>query len=478
MQHQFSRRWLTHLCLLFLVLSLVPAAPLLQAQTLDDAAARFDHLRAFPQGQRTLPQAPAGVLSLPEGVPDVDQAERLQKLVERWRQSQTASLAPPSSPAYASQTYLPLVASHAAIAHPNNQSKPQELAQYRTATSTIYVHADGRWEQRVYAEPVHYQDIDGQWQQYAPAFASDIHRQDLTRDGVQLTGSDLDVWFATPSKDHSGTDDPMLELYADSLYLQKTLRQAQLHQSHVEKNSLTYTDVFTATDLRYSVEAATIYEEIVLYSPPSLPMAFSFDMSINGGRFIQRENHILIEHQDGSPAYVIQAPVMRDAKGTQSSAVAVTLKQLEAGRVELRYTPDAAWLADPQRMYPVSIQDTISPIFPAGDTYVSNNKNISNIYHWQEAALFLGFSTITSPPKGKSRFLMNFQLPALPADVLPGDIDSADISLYQYHNEGGQAYDTHIYTTNDPWDERDINWDNHEPILGDFGSHAIIVEVY
>ncbi|GAA5529014.1 RHS repeat-associated core domain-containing protein [Herpetosiphon gulosus] len=452
------------------VLSLLPRAGL-HAQSLEDAASRFAQARAYVLGNRQLPTADQGNTVLPM-TPFVDQNQRLQLLEQRAINEQQRNLIPLTRASPSTQ-----LGNHHVGARPADKATPTpqlaretELLQYRTATSKVLAFPDGHWETRIYATPIHYRDRDGTWATYAPSLKP-AQQQNTGVAGYEVAGTDVDLWFAhADTTTLANQQRDLVEFAYAGVRVGFTPREAHLNTPIVDDQSITYPDAFPQADLRYTATGLGLKEDVIFHKPPASNFALSTNLRITNGEAEQQGQIVVINGVDAKPALVLSAPYLIDAKGQISTAVSVTLKNGGDDQSILVYTPNQTWLNDPARQYPVILDPTISPIFPAGDTYVSNNAAISGIEHWPEAALFLGYSQMTDPPKLLSRFMLNFQLPGLPADVTPGDIDSAELSIYQYINERGGAYDTRIYSTIDPWNEQSISWDNHDSIQGDFYS--------
>ncbi|WP_164689585.1 RHS repeat-associated core domain-containing protein [Herpetosiphon llansteffanensis] len=470
---QRLRRWSLGL-FVCLVLSLLPRAGL-QAQSLEDAATRFAQQRAHVIGNRQLPTDNQGNTTFPM-IPSVDQAVRLQQLEQRALNEQQRNPASLTRTSTSTQPSRPNLGTPPVVkpAPTPQLTGVTELPQYRTATSKVLAFPDGHWETRIYAAPIHYRDRNGTWAAYTPILKSAQQRHAAIA-GYAVTGTDVDLWFAhADTKTLAQQQRNLVEFAYAGVQVGFTPRDVDLKVPIVAGQMITYPNAFSNADLRYTATGPGLKEEVIFHKPPANNFALNVDLKIAGGEAEQQGQIVVIKGANAKPALVLSAPYLIDAKGQMSTAVSVTLKDLGDGQSILVYTPNQPWLNDPARQYPVILDPTISPIFPAGDTYVTNNAAISGIEHWPETALFLGYSQIqdrpTDPPKLLSRFVMNFQLPGLPADVTPGDIDSAELTIFQFINERGGAYDTRIYSTIDPWDEQAIDWDNHDSIQGDFYS--------
>lgn len=84
----------------------------------------------------------------------------------------------------------------------------------------------------------------------------------------------------------------------------------------------------------------------------------------------------------------------------------VRLEALADGRYTLSYIPDAAWLTDPARVYPVTLDPTITPTL-SGDTYAASNDSDTEQHHNEEGML-LGNSPTSAV---RHRLYLQFSLP-------------------------------------------------------------------
>ncbi|MBV9790740.1 MAG: DNRLRE domain-containing protein, partial [Chloroflexi bacterium] len=458
MHHRLWRHCSTLLLVIF-TLSLIPPQAL-AAQDIQDAAQRFAQQRASIAGRRDLPVASSGTTAPPASAPAVDQTQRLAQLQQRWAQEQTRDLPPPHAalPVTPSSVYLPGVVQQATPVLAETTASV-ELPAYRDAHSNVYMYLDGHWETHVYAEPVNYRQPDGSWVPFRPLLRPTIGARAGSTAGYEPDGTNLDVQFAAPTAAVGiAATSSLVHLRQGELQIGFTPRDATLTNASVQGAAIIYADAFPHADLRYTVTGPSIKEEVIFAQAPAADFALIFDLRVQGGRLRQQGQAVVVLDGEGHPQFEIAAPFLVDANGVISTQVQVELQPGNAGTPTLRYTPDPAWLTDPARAYPVILDPTIGPITPAGDTYVAENPPANADHHF-EAALFLGYATAgINPIKGRSRFFMNFSLPALPSGVVAADIDSATLSLYQYWDERGGSYGVELYPTNDPWNEAGIRW--------------------
>ncbi|MGE5398715.1 MAG: DNRLRE domain-containing protein [Chitinophagales bacterium] len=149
---------------------------------------------------------------------------------------------------------------------------------------------------------------------------------------------------------------------------------------------------------------------------------------------------------------------MMDSGEGYSDAVTMTVRE-EGANLFVDLVPDDAWLKDPARVYPVTIDPTIDlpkTGFEGQDTYVSNNYPTTNY----STSTFLTAGYDPSGGLGITRSFLWYRLPALPSGSW---INSATMSFYQYG-----SYSTtptvQLYRVAADWSAGSVTW-NNQPTL-------------
>ncbi|TIH31226.1 PA14 domain-containing protein, partial [Subtercola vilae] len=130
------------------------------------------------------------------------------------------------------------------------------------------------------------------------------------------------------------------------------------------RNHLEYKNVFDNTDLVYDVTTAGVNELFRLNSRPDSSPVWTWRVDAPGLTAVQDpDGGITFSSASGATAFSIPAPTMWDSAGTDqraNAAAAVRLNLLKQGDSYLiSVAPDAAWLADPARVYPVSVDPSV-----------------------------------------------------------------------------------------------------------------------
>ncbi len=344
-----------------------------------------------------------------------------------------------------------------------------EILSLRTANSKTFRNPDGRFSKRITAGPQHFKDSTGTWQEInttlvpvGPTSTSVRNTAGATQ--VQLPGdlSVAPVQFATPA----GITTFTLEGSAASV---RTVSGSQA----------TYAGVLSGVDAVYAVIPEGLKESLVIKSTPAVAPSFTFDLN-TAALSLQQVAGGAIRAVDatGAVQFTISAPWMHDALtpqselGTISTKVAVTLTG-GSGLYRLTYTPDAAWLSDPARHYPVTLDPSLtSNATSGGEVDVQINSCAPNFNYSASVYNYLpiGYTPFTMPDGSTcyapSRAMMLF-------GGTMGDglwATSATLSLYQYTNYMGGGKVITASAAAGGWSASIVTWNNQPGVTDAYGA--------
>ncbi|MGW0121499.1 golvesin C-terminal-like domain-containing protein [Streptomyces sp. NPDC003327] len=244
-------------------------------------------------------------------------------------------------------------------------------------------------------------------------------------------------------------------------------------------NSVTYKDAVAGADLSYEVGPGRVKENIVLDAKPSGPVTFTFTLEAGGLTPKQNEDGSVSFHDEGAdPVLVIPAAFMTDARkdakapyGTGYSAAVQQRLTREGQGWKLTVTPDAKWLAAPERQYPVTIDPTIS-IAPtpttAQDVMISSDGPATNYKdNWR--------LSVGNTSTGTSRALIRFPVSSIPAGT---KLDSADLKLWfdQYHTTGDTEVQLEAHRATQAWSEETATWNSAQSFTGELSGTSVVVD--
>ncbi|MFI0977155.1 DNRLRE domain-containing protein [Streptomyces sp. NPDC021093] len=242
-------------------------------------------------------------------------------------------------------------------------------------------------------------------------------------------------------------------------------------------DTVTYKDPKSGADLVYQVGAGQVKENIVLARKPGGPLSFTFRLSTDGLTPQSRKDGSIAFYGETSkhPVLVVPAPFMTDSKKSESSAYGqvssnkVTQKLVRDGKGwRLTVTPDAAWLADPARQYPVTVDPTLTVAPLPGqsqDTMVLSDTPEENFgASWKMSVGRTG--------AGVARSLLKFPLDQIPAGT---KIDSARLGLYFDQVHASNAYDVPLaaHRATGAWDESTATWKNTNALVGEVSGTSV-----
>ena len=220
-------------------------------------------------------------------------------------------------------------------------------------------------------------------------------------------------------------------------------------------------DVFGSADLRYTVSAGELKEEILLPGAAAAPAeGFTFALNLKGlvARELEGGAIALYKSKDAKrPRLVLPAPYMTDAAGARSDAVTQALGEAEDGTTTVTIAPKAkagaGWLGEKSREWPVSIDPTLvyAPDATDGqDTMIAEGAPTTS---------YPGGSTITvgKGTSGLFRGLFKFDTSAIPTDA---QVYAAQLRLHfsSVHNTETDPIEMRAYQVTKAWTEDTATW--------------------
>ncbi|MFI1714417.1 DNRLRE domain-containing protein [Streptomyces litmocidini] len=350
-------------------------------------------------------------------------------------------------------------------------AKPKRVAELtgrRTANARYWQLSDGRVQAEVSATPTGYRAGKG-WKDIDPT--------------VVPTGAEGFVFANTTNAASSwfGADAGRLVRFEAGAGHAVTLglKGAGELAPVAAGDTVTYKDAVPGADLSYRVGPGRVKENIVLDAKPSGPVSFTFTLDAGGlTPKANKDGSISFYGEGADPVLVIPAAFMtdakKDAKAPYGSAYSgnVAQKLTRAGEGwNLVVTPDAKWLAAPERQYPVTIDPTLS-IAPtpttAQDAMISSDGPTTNYDdNWR--------LSVGNTSTGASRALIRFPVGSIPAGT---KLDSADLKLYfdQTHTAGDTEVQLEAHRATQAWSESTATWNNANALTGELSGTAVVVD--
>ncbi|MEU9866131.1 DNRLRE domain-containing protein, partial [Streptomyces sp. NPDC047971] len=240
-------------------------------------------------------------------------------------------------------------------------------AKKSTATSDHFVNADGSTTVRHFSGRANFKATDGSWKQIDTRLTEDADGR------LQQRANSMDIEFASDAADRqlASVD------FGAGRSLGYALRGASKAEPTVAANGMvTYAGVLPDTDVQLVPLAEGFKENIVLKSP-NAGNSWTFPLEAKGlTPRIAADGDVEFTDKDGTVTATIPHAFMEDSKtdprsgdAAQSRAVTYELATVD-GRPALRMTADRGWLDAPERVYPVTVDPTVTA---SNTTYVQNN---------------------------------------------------------------------------------------------------------
>ncbi len=250
-----------------------------------------------------------------------------------------------------------------------------ELVDRRTAnTKTFATDRPGTFVTESSAAPVHYRDAKGHWQEINTTLR-------LAKDGRlhnNATGFDLSVAS-------NATDASVARLDLDASHsVGFGLEGAAKVNGKASKDATTYSAAWRDTSLNLISRRNGLKEDLVLASPAA-PDRFVFPLKLKGlAASIDAKGDVVYRDESGAERARTPHGFMADAKvdprsGEPATSLGVHFALIPSkGRTALEVTLDRAWLNDPARAYPVTVDPEFITATAADDTYVMSGFSRDN----------------------------------------------------------------------------------------------------
>ncbi len=243
-------------------------------------------------------------------------------------------------------------------AHSFNPATSKPLMSRATATSTLYRNADGSYTRHVYSGPVNYR-TGGTWH---PIDIRLVHGSGgRLREAANSFTISLAQKASSPSLVSVG--------FTPSEQASYGLAGARPVTAVSTATTATYSSVLPHTDLRLSTVFSGLTESLILRSPAA-PSSWTFPLTLHG--LTPRVDHGAVDLIDASGKVMARIPPAhtQDSKynkrsGLPAASTAITYRLVTSrGQPALVMTASKAWLDDPARVYPV----TVDPDFGTNGT--------------------------------------------------------------------------------------------------------------
>ncbi len=223
-------------------------------------------------------------------------------------------------------------------------------------------------------------------------------------------------------------------------------------------STLKYENILPKTDFVYTVSPEGVKEDIIVKAPQS---SYEYVFSLDAGNMtaVKNDDNSISLFDGNEEAFVIAAPIMRDAAGEFSFALTQELVPTTSG-ITVKLTADSSWLNDPNRQFPVTIDPTISISQEEANitsTYVDSRT--PNAVNSSSNYLCVGRSS-SAGDNGAMRTYVRVNLPTLPKGSV---VNYALFGMNQFGYIPGdtseEMYMT-VHQVTSAWTKGTITWNN------------------
>lgn len=391
-----------------------------------------------------------------------------------------------------------------------------EVVSLREPSSKQFEVADGQYVAFMYSDPVHFQNADGDWVEIdnslksvafspmvstaavLPALPTIGYYENTTNDfkvqipaqfasyaPFKVTYGGHTLRFAMQDAAQASVMLPADEkaaVAAEKTALVEAARAAaQNGNAEQSKKLLTeaagrlanqtatvaYKNILPGVSATYRVGSRS-FKETLIFSRIPEQSSFSFNFTYTGlTPALQEDNSVHFYAADEEePVFVIASPYMADAADGFSRNISVTVTPTASG-CTYTLTPDAAWLADPARVYPVELDPTVytdrtaTNIIDAG----VNEFNPDTNYHGIDR-MYVG-SNLSNSKAYESRVYIRFNsFPSIPKYA---SIDSSFLDMYHYPTmsyQSASALRVNAYMIGDfSWNSSTLKWNTQSSTI-------------
>ncbi|WP_307874757.1 DNRLRE domain-containing protein [Frankia nepalensis] len=324
------------------------------------------------------------------------------------------------------------------------QSGRVEVESARTDNASVFRNPDGTYSTEVSTEPVRFQDDQGEWVEV------DTGLEERGGGGYEARSVAAPVEIAEVADDGELA---RIEL-GEGLSAGFALEGAAGSEGAAEGESVTFADVREQADLELSATASGLKEVIVLQSAQA-PTSWTFPLALEGlTASLDGQGRVVLADGSGAPVAVVPRGWMEDSSPGRATSEGVTYSLVEAegtGQVALRVDLDADWLGAPERVFPVRVDPTVTPV-SAGtdDTWVSSAT--PGTAQGSDGSLRVGLQAAGDENRGYLHFPNNSALQN--ANVL-----SAQVSLYNTaSHDACVAHPVSLYQVTQQWNGTTLTW--------------------
>jgi RHS repeat-associated protein len=239
----------------------------------------------------------------------------------------------------------------AALSAPPAESPGPELEGMRTATSQTFLLPDGGRETQIFESPINYKDANGDWQPI---------EEELEPAGDSgLTNGDNSFDLSLPER--IGADP--VRLSEGDEWVSYRLLGSETEPVVVEGDTASYETANPGITYELTSMATGVKEAIEI-AGPDRQSTFNFELDASAGLTpsLTSDGSLELRNADDQLFAELPTPTISDSSAeppVPTPNVSYALEEIRAGHWRLAVEADKAWLAQPERVWPVTIDPTM-----------------------------------------------------------------------------------------------------------------------
>jgi hypothetical protein len=332
--------------------------------------------------------------------------------------------------------------SQAPVAEPGS-----EVVGDRTATSQTFRLPDGALETKIFPSPINYRDEEGTWRPIEEDFKE--------VEGAGLANGDDSFEVDLPQQMGEGP----VRLSNEQGWVASQLTGTPTEAVEVTGNTANYEGAQAGLDFALHTVPNGLKEDIELASP-SVPRIFSSELSAAAGLSpIENEDgSIDFQSEEEETVVTLPAPVIEDSApdANPSHAVHYGLQAQGGDKWRLTVEVNKEWLEDPARVWPATIDPSMTVPAPELDCNIGGKKGESG---WGlcgsggRKELALAYKPQLESAKDEwSRALLRFSLKSVPTDAYIASASfNANASTVASNTSGVELSRTRFHGDRDWW---------------------------
>ena len=330
----------------------------------------------------------------------------------------------------------------------------RELPQHRGEYEKHFLNTDGTVTAYSYANPIHYLDANGNWQDIDNTLIK-------STEGFTNTDNPNKIQLSYTAR-NEGLASVKLERYEVSWGIQginNTEGYEVEKQEAIDRRNLVnltskvkYDNVFENTSLVYTLSSYSLSEDLVFDSLPNFDQVTYQIQTTNLIATLEGSEVIFTSTtEEGKEIFRFQAPYLCDSAFKLTYDITVILNTVEGGYT-LTYILDRTWLQSEERVYPITLDPTITSY-----QHYSNIED-THINDWNPNTNYMNASYLNiGNVNGRNDIWI--KITTLP--TLPLGAPIVDARLEMTHSLGTTTWGAfEIWELTSEWHSSTLTWNN------------------